>query len=124
VTVVPALNTPFPIEVTVFARLIEEIDALLSVPFVTVVTPCGTFADPVQAVLPLTTLLEIVKNPLVPQFTFPDTCTFAGADQGQFEEEAIVPLKVMLVRSTFPRNAVLPTEVTFAGIVIDVNFVD
>jgi hypothetical protein len=124
VTVVPALNTPFPIEVTVFARLIEEIEALLSALVVTAVTPPGRTADPVQAVLPLTTLLEIVKNPLVPQFTFPDTCTFDEADQGQFEEEAIVPLKVMLVRSTFPRNAVLPTEVTFAGIVIDVNFVD
>jgi hypothetical protein len=104
--------------------LIEEIEALLSALVVTAVTPPGRTADPVQLVLPVTTLLEIVKNPLVPQLTFPDTCTFAGADQGQFEEEAIVPLKVMLVRSTFRRNAVPPTEVTFAGIVIDVNFVD
>jgi hypothetical protein len=88
------------------------------------VTLLGIVTEPAQEVLPVTTLFAIVKNPLVPQFTFPDTCTFAGADQGQFEEEAIVPLKVMLVRSTFPRNAVLPTEVTLAGIVIDVNFVD
>jgi hypothetical protein len=82
VTVVPALNTPFPIEVTVLVRLIEEIDALSSAPVAIPVTPVGRPTDPVQAVLPLTTLLEIVKNPLVPQFTFPDTCTFAGADQG------------------------------------------
>jgi hypothetical protein len=67
VTVVPALNTPFPIEVTVFARLIEEIEALLSALVVTAVTPSGRTADPVQLVLPVTTLLMTVKVPLVPQ---------------------------------------------------------
>ena len=65
---VDSLNASSPIDSTVveIVRLVTL--AFLKALFAIPVTPVGRPTDPVHDELPVTTLFEIVKSPLVPQF--------------------------------------------------------
>jgi hypothetical protein len=62
------LKASSPIDTTVFEIVRLVTLAFLRALFAIPVTPVGRPTDPVHDVLPVTTVAEIVKEPLVPQF--------------------------------------------------------